>query len=452
MIMRFLKKSIFAKFILAACMVTVLAGLTISSWVSKPKDAEAAICCVGCCSCMDEIISDDISDWISNWLNINLHIFLNLWLHRLMWFDWEFWQQNMLPAFMNMSEQLAAVGTQQIMIIGTFLDAEEAMQTQRLLQELHAKAAKDYHPAAGMCDFGTQIKSLAATERRGEVNALIMSERSIDRLMGNTATAAGHGIASDLRFRVVQFQAQFCDIYDNGSGLDSMCPAHANPSTLSAAARERFNKDIDYARTFLKPWTLAVNLTDGTALTPQEEDVFSLASNLYGYETFTRPSITSVRNEGNTGINPAQKTLMKIRSVIAKTSVAENSFNSILALKSEGTTGSRAFFQAFLEQMGVPPGEILQLLGDNPSYHAQMEMLTKRIYQRSTFYTELYDKPANVERKGVAMQAIGLIQKFDLFKSYLRTEASLSVLLELSVVELQNEVEDMIKRLDVSIQ
>jgi hypothetical protein len=42
----------------------------------------------------------------------------------------------------------------------------------------------------------------------------------------------------------------------------------------------------------------------------------------------------------------------------------------------------------------------------------------------------------------VAMQAIGLMQKFDLFKSYLRTEASLSVLLETSIQDLQDKVQD----------
>ena len=71
-----------------------------------------------------------------------------------------------------------------------------------------------------------------------------------------------------------------------------------------------------------------------------------------------------------------------------------------------------------------------------------MEILTKKIYQNPDFYTNLYDKPANVERKGVALQAIGLMQKFDLFKSNLRSEASLSVLLELAVIDLQKEVEN----------
>jgi len=69
-----------------------------------------------------------------------------------------------------------------------------------------------------------------------------------------------------------------------------------------------------------------------------------------------------------------------------------------------------------------------------------MELLTKKIYQNPDFYTNLYDKPANVSRKGVAMQAIGLMQKFDMLKSTLRKEASLSVLLELAVTDEQNDI------------
>ena len=103
-----------------------------------------------------------------------------------------------------------------------------------------------------------------------------------------------------------------------------------------------------------------------------------------------------------------------------------------------------------LTELGVPATEALDMLGENPSYYAQMEILTKKIYQNPDFYTNLYDTPANVERKTVALQAIKLIQKFDMLKSYLRGEATVSVLLELAVVNLQNEIEDQIRELDVS--
>ena len=62
----------------------------------------------------------------------------------------------------------------------------------------------------------------------------------------------------------------------------------------------------------------------------------------------------------------------------------------------------------------------------------------------------MIDKPANVLRKGVALQAIGLMQKFDMLESYLRSEASLSVLLELAVMDLQDKVENQLNAIDAS--
>ena len=132
-----------------------------------------------------------------------------------------------------------------------------------------------------------------------------------------------------------------------------------------------------------------------------------------------------------------------MRALVAKRSVAENSFHALTALKSEGTDGSKEYLMAILKELGIstdpgPDGEsdAEKMLGKKPSYYAQMNVLGKKIYQDPDFYTNLYDKPANVERKQVAMQAIGLMQKFDLFKSYLRQEASLSVLLETAVIDL----------------
>ena len=139
---------------------------------------------------------------------------------------------------------------------------------------------------------------------------------------------------------------------------------------------------------------------------------------------------------------------------MAKLSVAKNSFNAITSMKAAGTSGSRDFMVGLLNDLGINgtsggADNIEELLGPaptggstlGPSYHAQMEVLTKKIYQNPDFYTNLYDKPANVERKKVAMQAIGLMQKFDLYKSYLRYEASLSLLLELAVTDLQEQIE-----------
>ena len=75
-----------------------------------------------------------------------------------------------------------------------------------------------------------------------------------------------------------------------------------------------------------------------------------------------------------------------------------------------------------------------------------MEVLTKKIFQRPEFFTDLYDKPANVARKGVAIQAIALMQDRDLFKSNLRNEAMMSILVELELLRAQEIVRNEANR------
>jgi hypothetical protein len=71
-----------------------------------------------------------------------------------------------------------------------------------------------------------------------------------------------------------------------------------------------------------------------------------------------------------------------------------------------------------------------------------MDILTKKMYQRPEFYTDLYDTPTNVDRKGVSLQAIGLMQDFDTLKSYLRQEMILAVLVEMELMREQSIIED----------
>ena len=411
--------------------------------VAPAKRAEAVICCKGCGTCYSSIIAPSVAGWLYDWLAINLYIFIRLAIHRIIWFDWEYWQLHLLPMLMMAGEQLAAVGTQQVTIIGQFLDATEQLQTQRLLQELKAKAHKEYHPSIGMCEFGTRVKSLAASERKGEIDELVLSERSVDRMFGNTGGVAAKGISKDAENRIEQFRKKFCYTLDNGNGLDLMCPGRTATSLLPADIN-RINKDVDYGRTIQDPLTVDVDLSNGIAFTPDEEDIFALQANLYSPSVFIRPGPQDLQNDPRKSIQGIQQAYLDARAYVAKNSVAEDSFNALVALKAAGTDGSKQFFKAYLKELGVPSDELDRYLGQNPSYDAQMKLLTKTIYQRSKFYTNLMDTPENVRRKAVAMQAIGLMQKFDLFKSYLRTEASLSVILELSIEKLQGEIEDAI--------
>lgn len=428
-----------------------------------------------CCSCFGDVIaSTDNQQWFSGSdatvQVINNHIDAEFNAQET-WMISTLLEDNILPAMMLMTEQLTVVAMSQVQIFGSFLDAKHQMETQRVLQKAQVEAHKDYHPSIGMCEFGSATKSLAASERKGEVVAMVLAQRSIDRQLGSPNTSAVYGPSLDKESRIQQFKDIYCDPWDMNNGLWPMCNGTTGPSgpTPSAMNRNRFNKDIDYARTIDFPWTLTTDFTD-TTLTQDERHVFALASNLYAHDVFMRPdaSMLTTPDDGRirSDLTDMQKAYMDMRSLVAKRSVAEASFNAIVGMKSAGTAGSREYLIAMLRDLGVVDrtaaadddaaheAEIAELIGGgppfngNPSYYAQMGILTKKWLQNPKFYSNLYDKPANVARKGVALQAIGLMQKFDMLKSYLRSEASMSVLLELAVMEEQEAIENDLNVVD----
>lgn len=396
----------------------------------------------GCCSCPATVAQVSSMEWIGNGESSTVNRLINHMTSELtaqrIWMISIFWEDNLLPALMLMSEQLTVVAMKQVEIIGTFLDAKHQMETQLVLQKIRAQAHKDYHPSIGICEFGSSVKSLAASDRKAEFNTYLMGQRSQDRNLGNAFTAASTGQDADKESRLDQFKKSYCDTADNNDGLGYLCSGGSAPAA-------RRNKDIDFVRTIAYPQTLDVDFTDeDPGLTNDEEDVMALSANLFANDVFERPVPTSLKQDSANDITAMQEHYMNARSLIAKRSVAENSYNALMAMKSKGAPGSKDYLKGILKELGISQTD--KWLGENPSYYAQMEVLGKKIYQDPDFYTNLYDKPANVDRKGVALQAIGLMQKFDLFKSYLRQEASLSVLLELAVMDLQQEVENDINR------
>lgn len=381
----------------------------------------------------------------------------------------EMWEDSILPAMMLAAEQFTAVAVQQVMAIGTFFDAKQQLETQLLLRVLQARAHKDYVPSAEICNYGTMLKSLAATERKSEANALILTQRSQDRQLGNSGTSGTYGNDIDIDNRLTHFKSKYCSQKDRNNTLSAACNALAW-SGLTAAQRRQLDRDIDYFTVIDSPWTIKMDLTNNVISDTgppvidniEEEDVFALNSNLFAHTIFPRPPARLLVNRQTTeNLHDMQESYLDLRSIVAKRGVAENSFHAIAAMKSNGSTAvdsggnvipmnARAFLEPVLTELGVPAAEALSLLGDHPSYYAQMELLTKKVYQNPDFFTNLYDTPANVDRKLVALQAVKLMQKFDLFKSFLRNEASFSVLLEIALVDLQREIEDQIKNAKTS--
>lgn len=369
------------------------------------------------------------------------------------WIIETYWLEHILPALMLMAEQLSVAGIQQVEMIGTLLDAKHQLETQRLMQQLTAQAHKDYQPSEGMCTFGTTTKSLAQSNRKSDLVQTGLSARMMQRQLLSGDVTSVHGKYSDMRSRVKQFITTYCDKADNANGLEKLCEG----STTEAARR---NIDVDFTRNIESRLTLEVDLTpptkaDGTPEdagsaaetaanpTKDEEDLFALAANLYSNDVVDPIKPEQLGAPDKRVRIGAAGLYLDLRSVYAKRSVAQNSFAALTAMRSEGDTGSAPYTKALMKELGISDtAEIEKILGKKPSYFAQMEVLTKKIYQNPTFYTELYDKPVNVERKGAAIQAIGLMQDRDLYNSLLRSEAVLSVLLETMLMKEQEKVEN----------
>jgi hypothetical protein len=426
-----------------------LAILVMGVFILLSFDSRSAMACPSCAywvtetnveetENLEDYISDALSDMVQDVDDHTDQDFKDL----QDWYVNELFRNDIWPNLTMMTEQLTATAMQQMEIIGTFLDAKDQLETQRLFQSMVADTRRDYTPSEGVCTVATMTRSLAGTERHVDLTALGLAQRSINRQL-RAANSIGVTTTddSDRASRYNQFRLRYCDKKDNAEGLTPVC---AHDSDVSM---DELNKDVDFYRTLGRPMTLQLKFESGsTADSDDAQDIFALESNLYAHEIPNSLNAPSMR----TGVSVVEAYL-DTRSIVAKRSVAENSFQAIAAMKALGETGpatqTAAYMRAALAELGISGTDAADLIGGSPSYYAQMELLTKKIFQRPEFFVDLYDKPANIERKSVALQAISLMQRRDLFKSALRTESMLSILLELDLIKAQDEVENEKKRL-----
>ena len=383
-----------------------------------------------------DLVQQTMRDGVEGPGGIKVHIDTRFDEHR----DWlvnTFFENKVKPALQSFTKQMDAVAMQQALTIGTFFDAKQQLETQLLYQTLQVEAHKDYQPSKDFCTFGTNVRSLASSERNGQVNILALNSQQMRRHLGNAGMAAASSARNDKASRWAQFKEEYCDPHDNNwkkdkaanTGLQRVCGTGAQD-------KKRTNIDIDYTRLVDQPRTIDVAFQD-TNLKPQEKDILAMSANLFGHQTLTRKiqggDLTGKTEKGFQN----QKLYMALRSVAAKRNVAQNSFNAIVGLKAKGSaenqgnaTETRKFLAAVIKELGITEQkDIYDLIGEDPSYYAQLEILAKKIYQTPNFFAGLYDKPANVERKSVALKAIELMLDRAIYESQLRQEMAMSVLL-----------------------
>lgn len=413
------------RYVLAAILITTALLLT-------PVKSVRAGACTGCLPTDVTAAAGAVTGMVStidSYLTAQMTIFQT-------WMASTFYSLNVRPALQLFTEQMTATAMYQALIIGTFFDAKHQLETQRLLQELQAQAHKDYQPSEDFCAFGTAARGLAASEQIGRFNAQALNSYQMQRQLGNK-NAAATTRERDKGTRWAKFVIQYCDPKDNHwidgksykTGLEFAC----DPAIMTGNTEDK-NMDIDYTRSVENPRTIEFKLYDDnytmTDHVIRKDDIVSLSNNLYGHNILERKNIDTQEK---------QLLYMALRSVAAKRSVAQNSFDSIVALKTAGSlstgtgtaqgTNTNTFLGAIMAELGVPAADIYTIIGNDPSYYAQLEILAKKIYQNPDFYANLYDKPANVARKGVALKAIELMLDRAIYESQLRQEMATSVLL-----------------------
>lgn len=339
-----------------------------------------------------------------------------------------------------MTTQLSTVMMQQVAAIGMFFDAKHQLETQRLLQLKYARAHKDYQPSVQMCEIGTLSRDLANSKRRADLTQVTVAQKMIARALATGQTSTAEGSGTDTRSRLQDYIDNYCNVNDNNRNNTLLCDG-------TAATPEQKNIDIDFTRLIDAPLTLNVNFanssataspTDQAAEAQTEKNLFTFLNYIFMHEAF--PNIPQENTTLASFVVPYQEA----RAIMAMRSVAQNSFAHLIAVKSSGpkTSGENIapYLKALMREMGLQDADIIELVGENPSYYAQMEVLTK-MAQDPRFVTELQGKPANVRRVRAAMTAIKLMQDRDINEALMRREMLISMILELKLREKQADLQ-----------
>ena len=318
---------------------------------------------------------------------------------------------NYVNAIAAMTEELSMTGMWLMTSIGSLFDSEHIEKTLKTQQTLMAEAHKDYQPGEPLCRFGSFVRSIAATEVKKTTNRAALNDMlmSVQLRSADTSLAAG----ADFHFdsTINRFATTYCDPADNANGLKNMC-AHSN-NKRGAENRQRINRDVNFTQAFMSPLTLKADFTDET-ITDGDQDIGALAAHLYGQ--------TPVRLFSAQDAWYYDAQYQNFRRLSAMLNVAQGSFTEIASQKAmapQDTHGKSGwnYMKAMMRTMGLEEDEAIHAdLGDFPSYFAQMEVLGKRMGQSPAFYTNMYDKPTNVGRTAVALEAVKLMQGRDAFK------------------------------------
>ena len=154
-------------------------------------------------------------------------------------------QNNYIQGLRDMTSELLATGMEHLALIGTFFDADQALDTQLEYKRLQAEANKDYYPSETMCQFGTFVRSVARTEAKADADKLLLSDILISTDLSASDMPTAEHATVDLPSRLNQFKRIYCNPADNNGQLTPMCTYYDSGTKVGGDDPNRFNKDID---------------------------------------------------------------------------------------------------------------------------------------------------------------------------------------------------------------
>ncbi len=351
-----------------------------------------------------------------------------------------FYTNTVEPSFKKLTDEVRNVGVFKTGAYGAFFDASILIDTLRDLQISSVKTLQTYAPSEQICRFGTLSRSLSASDARVDANRLVLSEVGLSRSLGTMSSVASAGRGLDNENRLRLFVDNFCDLSDNNSGLTEICQVATPVIDLTQ------NRDIDFTRALDDTPTINADFTDVNR-TVAETNTIALSHYLYGHRQPSKRISATDFNEssGSTSL------YREYRSIFARRAAAQNSYNTLAASKSAGSGSSDAYMTAVLTQLGVSADDANKYLGDKntqepvgkSSYNAQMELLTKKLYQDPAFYANLMDSKSNVRRTSASIQGIGLMQDRDIYRSMTRSEMLLGLLVQMEARNVVNNNQNL---------
>ena len=295
-----------------------------------------------------------------------------------------------------------------------------------------------------VCRIASVAQSLGASDLYARTVQMSVSDTARDRALMRMGMSSGFtdakrlegnsqiGQAADNAGRWDLYRRSFCN--KNDPNVKEIClntdPA-MNDRDINFANATSYYKQIDIN---IAPVTGSHQ--NSTNFGSKDFDaVMALSNNLYAHDlSFTADDV---------GRNNAER-LMGLRSTLAMRNVVQNSYSAFVAARASGVGGNSNSMKALMAELkGEQSLDVeADIFGARPSYEAQMDALSRKLYQTDAFYKNLMENPANVKRQQVAMQAVDLMNKHDIAQSLERTEMLMALWLEVKLRKKQAQIEN----------